>query len=412
MRGEELDRQLSYWREQLHGAPQVITLPADRPRPARQSSRGARAKITVEAETTRRLAAVAHDANATMFMVFLTGFAAVLSRYARETDIVIGTQVAGRTHTELDPIVGMFTNTVPLRISVAGDPTFAVLLSRVRDTTLDAMTHQQAPFEKLVEEFAPERTLGHWPLVQVEFVRESPTPPTLDLPGVTSVCRELPTGTAKLDISVSANPRDGQPTTLTMEYSTDQFGRAWAERFLRCMATLLEHAANAPGTPVADLPMLSDAERDELIIGPNRQALPGGSGGSAPRASTATGDGEGVDVRQLLQASASRVIDGDGAVSMSQVCDRAARIARALAGRGVGPDTRVGLCVGRDTGMLAALLGVWWAGGAYVPLDPAFPKARLAAMARAAGLRIIICRLRAPRPCPLRGRGCRGDLRR
>src|SRR6266516_2330899 len=139
LRGEELDRQLGYWREQLRGAPQVLTLPSDRPRPASQSSRGAVAKLTVDAETTRRLAAVAHDANATMFMVFLTGFAAVLSRYARETDIVTGTQAAGRTHTELDPIVGMFTNTVPLRLSLAGDPAFTGLLGRVRDTTLDAM---------------------------------------------------------------------------------------------------------------------------------------------------------------------------------------------------------------------------------------------------------------------------------
>jgi amino acid adenylation domain-containing protein len=377
MRGEELDRQLSYWREQLRGAPQVLTLPGDRPRPARQSSRGAVAKVAVEAGTTRRLAAVAHDANATTFMVFLTGFAAVLSRYTRETDIVIGTQVAGRTHTELDPIVGMFTNTVPLRISVAGDPTFAMLLRRVRDTTLDAMTHQQAPFEKLVEEFTPDRSLGHWPLVQVQFFCESLAPPTLDLPGITSRSGELPTGTAKLDISVYADPGDGGTTTLTMEYCTDQFGPQWAGRFLRCMATLLEHAANAPGTPVADLPMLSAAERDALIIGRNQQAPP-------------PGDADGVDLRRLLQASASRVIDGDGAVSMSQVCDRAARIARSLADRGAGPDTPVGLCVGRGTGMLAALLGVWWAGSAYVPLDPGFPEARLAAMARGAGLRNIV----------------------
>ena len=220
MRGEELDRQLGYWREQLRGAPQVLTLPGDRPRPAEQSSRGAVAEITVDAETTQRLAAVAHDANATMFMVFLTGFVAVLSRYARETDIVIGTQVAGRTHTELDPIVGMFTNTVPLRMSLAGDPTFAGLLGRVRDTTLDAMLHQQLPFEKLVEEFAPDRTLAHWPLIQVEFVYGSLTPPSLDLPGITSRCRALLTGTAKLDVTIYADPRDDQTTQLAMEYST------------------------------------------------------------------------------------------------------------------------------------------------------------------------------------------------
>ena len=377
MRGEELDRQLDYWREQLRGAPQILMLPADRPRPAEQSSRGALAEVTVDAETTRRLAAVAQDANATMFMLFLTGFAAVLSRYARETDILIGTQVAGRTHAELDPIVGMFTNTVPLRISLAGDPTFAGLLGRVRDVTLDAMLHEQAPFEKLVEEFAPDRTLAHWPLVQVQFFYGSLTPPNLDLPGITSRGRELLTGTAKMDITVYADCPDGQTTTLVMEYSTDQFDPAWAEQFLRCMVTLLGHAVDAPGTPVADLAILSDTERDELIIGRNRQTLPAGDDGS-------------VAVRRLLQASTSQVIDADGALPMSEVCDRAARIARTLAGHGVVTETPVGLCVGRGTGMLTSLLGVWWAGGAYVPLDPGFPAARLAAMARGAGLQIVI----------------------
>ena len=377
LRGEELDRQLGYWREQLRGAPQILMLPADRPRPAEQSSRGALAEVTVDAETTRRLAAVAQDANATMFMLFLTGYAAVLSRYARQTDIVIDTQVAGRTHAELDPIVGMFTNTVPLRISLAGDPTFAGLLGRVRDVTLDAMLHEQAPFEKLVEEFAPDRTLAHWPLVQVQFFYGSLTPPNLDLPGITSRGRELLTGTAKMDITVYADCPDGQTTTLVMEYSTDQFDPAWAEQFLRCMVTLLGHAVDAPGTPVADLAILSDTERDELIIGRNRQTLPAGDDGS-------------VAVRRLLQASTSQVIDADGALPMSEVCDRAARIARTLAGHGVVTETPVGLCVGRGTGMLTSLLGVWWAGGAYVPLDPGFPAARLAAMARGAQLRIVI----------------------
>src|ERR1022692_1157598 len=377
MRGEELDRQLDYWRRQLRGAPHVLTLPADRPRPARQSSRGAVASVTVDAATTRRLAAVASGANATMFMLFLTGFAAVLSRYARQTDIVIGTQVAGRTHAELDPILGIFTNTVPLRMSLAGDPSFAGLLGRVRDTTVDALSHQQLPFEKLVEELAPDRTLAHPPLMQVQFVYGSLTPPALDLPGVTTHCRALLTGTAKLDLTMYVDTTDGQATTLVLEYSTDLFDPAWAARFLRCMVHLLEHAADAPGTLVADQPMLSAAELDALIIGRNRQALPAGD------------DGRG-DVRRSPQASTSRVIDGDGALPMSQVCDRAARIARALADRGVGTETLVGLCVERGTGMLTALLGVWWAGGAYVPLDPGFPEARLAAMARGAGLRIII----------------------
>jgi amino acid adenylation domain-containing protein len=383
MRGEELDRQLSYWREQLRGAPQVLTLPTDRPRPARQSTRGGAVTVYVDAATTQRLAAVAHGANATMFMVFLTGFVAVLSRYARQNDIVLATQVAGRTHTELDPIAGMFTNTVALRMSLAGDPTFAELLARVRDTTLDGLAHEQLPFEKLVEEFAPDRTLAHSPLIQIQFVYGSLTPPTLDFPGITSRSRALLTATAKLDLTVYADTQDGQATWLSMEYSTDLFDAAWADRFLRCMATLLEHAADAPGTPVADLPMLSAAERDELIIGRNRQALPAGDADGV--------DDDSADVRHLIQASTSRVTDGDTSLPMSQVCDRAARIARTLADHGVGVETTVGLCLERGIDMLTALLGVWWAGGAYVPLDPGFPQARLTAMARGAGLRIIIC---------------------
>jgi amino acid adenylation domain-containing protein len=377
IRGEELDRQLSYWREQLSGAPQVITLPADRPRPARLSSRGAVATLTVDAETTKRLAEVAQDANATMFMVFLAGFAAVLSRYARESDIVIGTQVAGRTHAELEPIVGVFTNTVPLRVSLAGDPSFAALLGRVRDTTLDAMSHQQLPFEKLVGELAPERTLAHWPVIQVGYVYGSLSPDHLDLPGITVRSRALLTGTAKLDINLYADPLEDHATQLAVEYSTDQFDPPWAGQFLRCLANLLEHAADAPGTAVADLPMLSAAEQDALIVGRNRDSLP-------------IPDDPIPDIRRLIQASASRVIDRDGSQPMSQVCDRAARIARVLADRGVGPDIPVGLCAERGAGMLAALLGVWWAGGGYVPLDPGFPKARLATMARMAGLPVII----------------------
>jgi amino acid adenylation domain-containing protein len=377
LRGEELERQLGYWREHLRGAPRVLTLPGDRPRPTRLSSRGAATWVALDAATTRQLATVAHRANATLFMLYLTGYVAVLSRYARQTDIVLGTQVAGRTHAELEPMLGMFTNTVALRFSLAGDPTFAELLGQVRDATADALSHQQLPFEKLIEDLAPDRTLSHTPITQVNFLYQ-PTPlPTLNLPGVTSSCRALATGTAKLDLTMFADTSDDQATKLAIDYNTDLFGPAWAERFLGCTAKLLEHAARAPGTPVADLPLLSDAERDELIIGRNRQPV-------------TADDGDSMDIRRLLQASTSRVIDGSGSLPMSEVCDRAARIARTLAERGVGLDTAVGLCLGRGVSMLAALLGVWWAGGAYVPLDPGLPHARLATMARSVGLRFII----------------------
>jgi hypothetical protein len=257
MRGEELDRQLSYWREQLRGAPRLLTLPTGRPRPARRSTRGGMATIYVDAATTQRLAVVAHGRGATMFMVFLAGFVATLSRYTRQADMLLGTQVAGRTHAELDPIIGLFTNTVALRVPLADDSTFAELLSLVRDTTVDGLAHQQLPFEKLVEDCAPDRTLAHAPLIQVQFAYGSLTPPTLDLPGIVTCSQALFTSTAKLDLTMYADAQDGQDgqaTRLSMEYSTDLFDAAWANRFLGCMETLLEHAAVAPGTPVADLP--------------------------------------------------------------------------------------------------------------------------------------------------------------
>jgi hypothetical protein len=279
VREEELDRQLSYWREQLRGAPPVLTLPTSRPRPARRSARGGVAMIDVDAATTERLAAVAHGADATMFMVFLTGLAATLSRYARQTHMLLGTQVAGRTHSELDPVIGLFANTLTLRMSLAGDPTFAELLGRVRDTTVNGLAHDQLPFGKLVEEFAPERTLARTPLIQVQFGYGSLTPPPLDLPGITARFRALHTSTAKLDLTVYADAQQdpaGQATRLSMEYSTDLFDAAWADQFLGCLATLLEHAADDPGTPVADLPMLSAAQLDELIIdtGADTRSLP------------------------------------------------------------------------------------------------------------------------------------------
>jgi non-ribosomal peptide synthetase component F len=377
MQAEVLERLLGYWRKQMRGAPPVLTLPTDRPRPARQSARGAWATVTVDDATTGRLAVVARRNDATVFMVFLAGFAAVLARYARQTDIVIYTPVGGRTHTELDPLVGVFTNTVALRISLADDPTFAALIGRVRDTTLDALLHDELPLAKLVEDLAPARTLKQVPLSQVQFLYGSLNPPSLDLPGVTSRGRALCTATAKLDLTMYVDTWADQTTTLTLEYSTDLFDPPWAERFARCMAQLLEHAAQAPDTAVADLPMLSPAQRSALI-GRNRPVLP-------------AGDDNSMDLRRVLQASTSRVSGGDATVAMSQVCDRAARIAHTLADQGVGPETLVGLCLGRSAGMLAALLAVWWAGGAYVPLDVASPPARLTAMARGAGLRTILC---------------------
>ncbi len=390
MNGEEPELQLSYWRGQLKGVPQILALPTDRPRPARVSSWGSRSSMTLDDASVASLTEVAQAAGGTMFMAFFAGFAVVLSRYARQPDLVVGTQAAGRTRAEFEPIVGLFANTVLLRASLAGNPSFAQLLGRIRDTTADALSHQRLPFERLVNDLAPDRSLAHAPLAQVQFAYHPSAPPGLDLPGVISTCRMLFTETVKLDVDMYVESRPGQGTALVLDYSTDLFDPPWADQFLRCVAHLLKHAARAPDTPVADLPMLSATELGELIVGRNRQPAHIGSGESSPPA-MATGGDDGIDLRALLRASPSRVIDGDADLPASEVCDRAARLARTLADRGVGPDTLVGICAERGIGMLSAVLAVWWAGGAYVPLDPGFPQARLTAMAQGASLPVIIC---------------------
>jgi len=264
MRGEELDRQLDYWRGRLAGAPELVGLPGDRPGPASPSSAGALAAVTIDAATTRRLAEIAQAGNAAISMAFLTGFVAALSRYSGRSDLVVGAHAAGRTHAELEPIVGLLANTVPLRMSLAGEPTFAGLLEQVRDVTVDALAHQATPFEKLVEELAPHRTGGHSPLVQVRFLYGSMTAPALDLPGMTARSRVRFTGPAPADLSMYADP-DGDVTTLTLEYKTDLYSAAWADRFLRGTARGLEHAAARPGIPIADLPVPDD-EPDAQIV--------------------------------------------------------------------------------------------------------------------------------------------------
>ena len=376
MSGADVERELDYWREQLKDAPQVLALPTDRPRPARVSAHGARISITVDDATITGLTEAAQAANATMFMAFLAGFVVVLSRYARQPDVVVSTQAASRTRTELDPVVGLFANTVLLRTSLAGQPSFADLLGRIRDTTADALSHQELPFEMVVDDLAPDRSLAHAPLAQVQFAYRPLATPGLDLPGVTSNCRMFFTDTAKLDLDLYVDCPPGQDPALVLDYNTDLFDPPWADQFLRCVTHLLKHAAQAPGTPVADLPMLPSADLDELIAGRNRAPAPAGD--------------DGVDIRDLIRASPSRIIDSDGDRPVSEVADRAARLARTLADRGVGPDTLAGICVERGAGMLTAMLAVWWAGGAYVPLDPSFPAARLTAMAQGATLPIII----------------------
>lgn len=239
MRGEWLRRQLSRWHQRLQGAPTVLTLPGSWPRPPLASSPGAQTAATLPAAATRRLAALAQDHNATIVMALLTGYALVLSQYARQPDLIIGIPAAGRTHAELEPIVGMFTNILPIRVRTDGAGSVAELLGQVRDAVADALEDQEVPFSVLVEEFAGTRSPGHAPLVQVQFAYGSLTPPGLALPNVTARGEVLFTGTAKLDLTLFADPTPAKATRLVLEYRSDLFDRTWAAGFLRRLIEVL-----------------------------------------------------------------------------------------------------------------------------------------------------------------------------
>ncbi|QFZ21222.1 condensation domain-containing protein [Saccharothrix syringae] len=327
LRGAELARQVDHWREPLRGASFGLALPTG----------GAAGTVTAVLDPVSDVAV-------------LTGYAVVLSRYARQSDVVVGVVVDGRVRAELEPVVGPFADVVPVRLSVGG--TFAELLDRVREATEDALAHDELPLAKLAEE------LGFDADLTARFDPRPSVAATVDLPGaVVSGRLPLPPSVeADVDLGVG---RDG---TLALRYRADA---AFADRLLCSLVTVLEHAARAPGTPVAELP---------LGEGP----LPVG----APPVE--------LDVVAALRESTATVTDRAGAVPVPEVCDRAARLARVLVERGVGPGTRVGVCVGRGVGLLTALLGVWWAGGATVALEPDLPLRRLEVVARTAGLGLVV----------------------
>ena len=365
--GEALDRQLAFWREHLRGAPSLVEIPTVHSRPPLVSYRGWLTNTTLSVSTVERLDSLARRYGVTTFMVLLAGFAVVVSRYARQREIVIATPVAGRTHTELEPMIGLFVNTLALRTSLAGDPTFADVLARVRAATADALSHQELPFEKLVEELAPERSLAHAPLCQVGFTYLPDEPPRLDLPGIEVTPVPVFTDTSKFDISLYAEGQATGELIVALEYSTDLFDLAWADRFLSCLVRVLDGAVADPDARVVDLPLVADAPLAPGHTGPEH-------GPVLPR----------------LRGSTSVVSGPDGTYAMPDVCAWAARLARVLREYGVGPDRPVGLHVERGVGLLAGLLAVWWAGGAYVPLDPDLPRARRATIAAEAGVRVVL----------------------
>ncbi|MGY4929166.1 amino acid adenylation domain-containing protein, partial [Streptomyces sp. 900105755] len=380
-----LSQQAAWWREALDGAPPELSLPVDRPRPAIAGHEGHTVPVDIPADVHAALARLAREQGVTMFMVVQAALAVLLSRLGAGDDIPVGTPVAGRTDSALDDLVGFFVNNLVLRTDVSGDPRFTALLGRVREFWLGALEHQDVPFERLVELLAPDRLTGRHPLFQVMLTLHNTAPAVLDLPGVD--VSELPTGErpARYDLHVIMSETfagTGVPAGLrgTVTVAADLFDPGTATAVGARLGRLLAAVGAGPQSRLHQLRVIDEAERSQAVAGWNDTARP------LPQRM----------VPDLIEAQAARTPDavavstGDTWLSYAELTARADRLARALAARGVGPESVVGVLLGSGGALVTALLAVLKAGAAYLPVDPAYPADRVAFLLAEAGATCVI----------------------
>ncbi|MEU7423728.1 amino acid adenylation domain-containing protein [Streptomyces sp. NPDC040750] len=368
-------RQLAYWREQLKGAPELLELPTDRPRPARATYRGDVVPFEVPAELAGRLSGLARREGVSLFMVLQAATATLLTKLGAGTDIPLGSVLAGRADRALDENVGFFVNTLVLRTDTSGDPAFTDLLARVRTSNLAAYEHQDLPFEYLVDVLNPARGTSHHPLFQVMLVLQNNVAPRWRLDGLTAEHEVVPTRTSKFDLTFELTERftaDGRPDGLggEIEFATDLFDRSTARTLIERLLRVLRAVSDDPGRPLGSIDVLGAAERRLVLHEWNDTDL------ELPQAT----------YPRLLADRVARTPDAvalvheDTELTFAELDRRSNRIAHWLISHGVGRDDVVGLAMRRRPELLTALLGILKAGGVYLPLDPGYPADRLGFM--------------------------------
>ncbi|HEX8317688.1 amino acid adenylation domain-containing protein [Longimicrobium sp.] len=380
LEGAVLERQLAYWRERLAGAPELLELPTDRQRPAVQTYRGATVPVQFSPELTERLQALGRSEGATLYMTLLSAFQVLLGKYAGSDDVVVGSPIAGRTRKETEALIGFFVNTLVLRTNLSGDPSFRETLRRAREVTLGAYENQEVPFERLVAELQPERTLSHAPLFQVLLTLQNAGGAGAALPGVVVSGVEAERASAKFDLSLvlTATSR-GLRGGLT--YSTDLFDRGTIDRMLGHLERVLEQVAADADVRLSRLALAGPEERDRVVVEWNRTEA------EYPRNAC---------IHQLFAAQAERTPDvaalvwGTEEVTYRELDARANRLAHHLAGLGVGPESRVGLRLDRSVDNVVATLAVLKAGGCCVPVDTSYPAERMELMLADSGARVLL----------------------
>ncbi|MGX1314555.1 amino acid adenylation domain-containing protein [Streptomyces calvus] len=380
-----LEPQLAYWERVLQDAP-VLDLPTDRPRPPAFTGRGGAVETVLPRALVDRVDALARERGATRFMVLLAAAQAVLARWTGQSDICVGTPVAGRGRLELEPLVGFFVNTVVLRTDLSGRPAFGALVDRVRDVVLGAFDHQEVPFEQVVERLRPERDLSRNPLFQAMVdVQESSAAGT-DLPGLETADFALPWGSAKFDLTATFVITPDR-FALNVEYAADLFDPDTATRFAQHVGRVLQALLDDPAARADEAALLSAQERRHLLADAGRDARP------APPFEVAG------------PPHAPAVVCGDTVLDHARLDALTGGLAAALVRAGTVPGDAVGVCVGRGVWSVAAMLAVWRAGGVYVPLDPVLPEERLRYMCEEAAVRHLVCDARTRDRAATLGRG-------
>ena len=389
LEGELLEALLGYWSKQLEGVSGVLDLPTDRPRPEEPSYRGDHVGFSVPEDVAKSLKDLGRGEKATPYAVFLAAFGVLIGRLSGEKDVTIGSPATQRNQVELEGLIGLFLNTLVLRVDFRDLPSFRELLRRTRETVYGAQEHQELPFERLVMELAPERDRSRSPLFQVLFNFEN-TPPreASEVGGLAVEPFQIDTGSAKLDLMLNLlETPDG--LVGSFEFSTDLFERATIERLVDSLVALLRGVVENPDRSVAELPLLSTDERERLLVDWNdteRADLAEEALVHELVAEAAASHGDAVAVRSPSQK-----------LTFDQLMDRAHRVAQILRREGVGPDEPVGVYLDRGPELVAAFLGVLEAGGAFLPLDPDLPEDRIRFLLDDSGARTVIAeeRLRA-----------------
>jgi amino acid adenylation domain-containing protein len=384
-----------YWSEQMAGELPVLDLPTDRPRPPVRSYEGASHCIRVSPEIRRQLRALARRHDTTLFTVLLAVYQTLLFRYTGQEELLVGCPTSGRLHSRFEMVVGYFVNPVALRVKIAPDLTFKRFLEQVKNTTLGALAHQEFPFALLVDRLQPERDLSRTPVFQSMFVFEQAPAFSSDAlsafvlgeqggqlqagPLLLESCR-LDVQSAQFDLTMAAAPA-GDGLSVSLQYSTDLFESRTIARMLDHYLVLVEGILANPGQAVSDLPLLTAAERRQLLLEFNATRR------DYPR---------GLCLHHLFEnqvrktPDAVAVMDGEEQVTYAELNARAGRLAEHLKRAGVGPEAPAGILMRRGTGMVAAILGILKAGGAYVPLDPAYPQERLSFTLEDAQVKVLL----------------------